>query len=145
MDEDPQVRTPGQYVSFNPNKMFNAIGAALGAKAGANAYEQTGDLGEAAAVGVGAFVRWMCWMLALGLWFFGSFIVIAWETGSYWPMINAILIAPFTLGVTWCRIIDYSLFRRGLIYRIYAPIALMVERVPTVVLYALLLIPLGSG
>jgi hypothetical protein len=145
MDERDQVRTPGQYLSADPNKFFNVVAAALGAKAGHNHYQQTGDLQQAAGVGIGAFVRWMVWMITLGVWFFNSFFVAAWETGSNTPIYTALIIAPFTLGVTWCRNVDYSLFRRGLIYKLYAPVARLIEGVPSFVLYLLVLAPTFVG
>lgn len=144
MDPNQQAsrHSPGDYVS-QPDyaKLANLLGAVLGARAARNHFQQDGDAVNAAKVGVGAFVRWMVWMTVLFLWIFGT-IVATWSYGSYLPEFLALLIAPFTLGVTWCRIIDYGLYRRGMIYRLYSPVARMVEWVPTWALYLLLLIPI---
>jgi hypothetical protein len=145
MTENYQANGPGNYVRANPNKFANIIAALLGARAGMNHYQQDGDAIQAAAMGVGAFVRWMVWMIAVVVWFFGCWWIASWNAGSYLPMYLAFLIAPFTLGVTWCRNVDYCLFRRGIIYKVYAPIAGMVEFAPTWALYALLAVPLMAG
>ena len=128
------------------------IGAAA-VKAGANHYEQTGDAVQAMSAGAIAYVRWMVWFLALCLWV--SLVVVnGLEGGRYTGTANvagmhstlfsaAILfgISPFVFGVNWCRNIDFCLFRRGLIYKLYAPIAQVSEVIPTWALYALLLVP----
>ena len=123
------------------------------AKAGANHYQQGASLGEAAGLGAGAFVRWMVWLMFFVLWWV---IVVTnsmlgglaanWSgaasqvNDSLFHMAVMFALAPFTMGVTWCRNSDYSLFRRGPIYRSFAPIACMVERVPTWAMYLPVLI-----
>ena len=129
------------------------IGAAA-VKAGTNHYQQTGDAMQSLQVGAIAYVRWMVWFLALCLWV--SLVVIngingglgatmRGDTGAVTRtvMTAAFLfgISPFTFGVNWCRNIDFCLFRRGLIYRLYAPIAQVTEPVPTWALYVILLVP----
>ena len=122
------------------------------AKAGVNHYQQGAGVAEAAGIGAYAFVRIMVWLMALVLW---SVIILlnsingglaANHSGvsgqvadSLTVMGLAFLIAPFTLGVNWCRNSDYCLFRRGPVYRFFAPISRMVEVVPTWALY----VPLG--
>ena len=116
-------------------------------------WQQTGSVEQAWNAAWGAFVRWSVWSVALGLWFF-EFAAI-WIQGNsavnlrgasagsvIASLVLLFAITPFTFGVTWCRIIDFCLFRQGLIYKLYAPIALMVEPVPTFAFYLLLPVPL---
>lgn len=127
----------------NPTRRYDAvanaviIGASL--KAGKNHYDQTGEMGEATNAAMGAFVRWNVWAITLFAWWFVLILNGLNMRGPALP-IYLFLIAPFTLGVTWCRHSDYSLFRRGVIYRIFAPVARLVEPVPTFIFY-LLMVP----
>ena len=145
MNEEQQVRTPGQYVHANPNKVMHIISGFLGARAASNYYQQTGDWRVAASKGLGAYVRWVVWFMAWGIWFFGGWVFTNFN-GTYIGMWLCFLIFPFTIGVTYVRNVDFGLhWRDPIFYRFYAPIARMVEAVPTVVLYALLILPIMAG
>jgi len=128
------------------------IGAAA-VKAGANHYQQTGDASQALQTGAVAYVRWMVFFLAICMWF-ALFAVTGLNGGrsagtasvggvhaATFKMLLLFGITPFLFGVNWCRNIDFCLFRRGLIYKLYAPIAQVTEIIPTWALYALLLVP----
>ena len=126
------------------NDAWNLITVIGSYKAGRNHYEQSGDLGKAAAAGAGIFVRFNVWLLVWLMWMM-SCIMGPFGNEAQNPNVTTLLcvaIAPFCLGVTWCRNGDYGLFKRGPVYKLFAPIARMVEPIPTGVLYALILIPM---
>lgn len=138
--------------AFDRGSKIIIAGAAY--KAGQNHYQQTGDLMGAAQTGAVAYVRWMVWFLALVFWF--CLVVVTSMSGgraagvhadsdgmhgALTSMVLLFAITPFTFGVNWCRNFDFCLFRRGLIYRLYAPIAQVTEWVPTWALYVPLLLP----
>lgn len=123
-------------------------------KAGQNHYNQTGDLGQSLQAGAVAYVRWMVWFLALVGWVTLLFInsmnggLASTMRGDSSAVGHTLFtaaylfgITPFLFGVNWCRNIDFCLFRRGLIYKLYAPIAQVTEPIPTWALYLLLLPP----
>jgi hypothetical protein len=128
--------------------------AALGAKAGQNYYELTGDFQQAVVRGAHAGRRWSNWLL-----FFG-FDMIAWfVTGFYWHRLSAInkfqgaevydwdrihqaqhvqwvmIIMFVVLMVIRNRNVDYSLFRRGIMYKLFQPLAMLLDWCPTPILY----------
>ena len=156
--ENPEWRVPGGQPSYGAPRGQSKPGVAAwgivaaAAKAGGNHYNATGDRKQALQAGAGAFVRWWVWVLAFTWWWltvlFNSMSAGA-DTfyggngaSDIFKQVVTFLIAPWFLGVTWCRCIDYSLFRRGIIYRFFAPVAALVERVPTILFYLLGLLPL---
>ena len=111
-------------------------------KAAKNWYDVTGDAEVSFNAAWGAFVRWTVWTIALGVWW--TILATMWFVHS--PGIVVFLhfaISPFLLGVTWCRTIDFCLFRQGLIYKLFRPIAARVEPVPTWAFYCLPILPIA--
>ena len=154
----PEYR-PGQQHYFAPDAPYQAarkvwwmhtlIIGAIATKAGHNHYKVTGDWGQSIQAGMGAFVRWLTWST---LWFVWA-IMLFWfatptaehgyVTADIAGMAACVIVWPFLFGVTWCRNIDYSLFRRGLVYKLYQPIAVAVEGFPSPLLYALIGVPIA--
>lgn len=128
--------------------VWNLVAAAVGYVAGRNHY-RNGESGlEAVNKGVHAYARWMAWSVSLFIWglcfmFFalgGSF-----NPASDWAGIVACtLVWPFVFGVTWCRYVDFCLFRHGLWYRLFQPIDAACDKIPTPMLYLGMLLPLGA-
>ena len=120
------------------HQLFSVIASGKAAK---NWYDQTGDPEDAFNAAWGAFVRWSVWTIAFGVWWFMFF--------GFWLYDNApaqflnVAISPFLLGVTWNRIFDFCLFRQGLVYKLFRPLAGMVEPVPTWAFYCLPILPLA--
>lgn len=139
---------------------------AVAAKAGVNHYDHNAEDGVAAAAlkGGSAAFRWWMWGSWVVVWLFTGFLyAFGWYMMSAVdmpvkggpggdPMVptigNAVagliwllIVWPLGAGVTWCRCIDFSLFRRGVWYKVFRPLARLVEWCPTVVLYGLILIP----
>lgn len=123
---------PHPYVFWRRWMMIFVGGAAI--EAGQNCYQQTGDTVLAAKVGAEAAARWALWSW---LWLFSSFAAgwscILWWTGlatgiwspAWWGYLSAPLLIigwPLWCGVTWCRNIDYCLFRRGMWYKLFQPL-----------------------
>jgi len=90
---------------------------------------------DAAEIGMAAFARWAVWLGAICtnvwtlLWCIGMLYTAATEPLSVangndvalWLACSVgILVAwPFTIGMTWCRNIDFCLFRRGIWYKLF--------------------------
>ena len=149
----------GQQHYFPPDAPYQAarklwwmhilIIGAIATKAGHNHYKVTGDWGQALQAGAGAFVRWLSWST---LWFVWAILLMwfatpteasGYVTSDILGMAACVVVWPFLFGVTWCRNIDYSLFRRGLVYKLYQPIAVAVEGIASPLLYALIGVPMA--
>ena len=129
--------------------MHTLIIGAIATKAGHNHYKVTGDWGQSIQAGMGAYVRWMVWSV---LWFVWAIMLFWFATptvehgyvsSDIAGMVFSVIVWPFLFGVTWCRNIDYSLFRRGLVYKLYQPIAVAIEGIPSPFLYGLIVVPLS--
>ena len=128
--------------------MHTAVIGLIGAKAGKNHFAVTGDWGQSIQAAAGAFARWMVWST---LWFVWAALLMWFATpteagftgNDIAGLAASLVIWPFAFGVTWCRNIDYSLFKRRLIYKLYQPIAVALEGVPSPLLYALMCVPLA--
>ena len=150
----PMLSTSTQQGYFNdiphPYKfwqrwMLVACGAAA-VKAGQNHYHQTGDMAGSAGVAAEALARWAswCWIWlfavlstgwSLAAWYVG--LTSGFWTPCWWAFIPGpvlILTWPLWCGVAWCRHIDFCLFRRGMWYRLFQPLALRTEKHPLVLL-----------
>jgi len=130
--------------------------AYIGYRAYRNYQDTTADFGESVFQGAKAARRWWVWFIWCFLWCVSfAMSLIAWRimsspgyvsytkadsftyARSMWLLVG---VSPLCLGVPWCRCINVALFKRGRIYRFYAPLAKHLEWCPTWVLY--LLIPL---
>ena len=130
----------------------------LGYRSGKNHYEVNGDLVNAAWKGGGSAFRWWVWGSAWVLWMFtGAMYAFGWWASHFTvsasgdPMVpvpsdamrglvTLWVISPFFLGVTWCRFIDFSLFKRGFIYHIFRPLARIMAWCPTWALFSLIFV-----
>ena len=127
--------------------LWNLIVAVVGAKAGWN-HHNNGESGmDAVGKGVGAYARWMCWSVSLFVWG----LLFAWYAAGganpqadWYGIVACTLVWPFVFGVTWCRYVDYCLFRRGLWYRLFQPIEAVCDQIPTPALYLGMILPLGA-
>jgi hypothetical protein len=146
---------PGKYggpVDFTiPAKkawgLWNLIALIVGAKAGWNHHNNGESVMDATGKGVGAYARWMCWSVALFVWgllFVGFAAGGSNPQGDWYGIVACTLVWPFVFGVTWCRYVDYSLFRRGLWYRLFQPIEAACDKIPTPALYLGMILPLGA-
>jgi hypothetical protein len=124
--------------------LWNLIAAIVGVKAGLN-HHHNGESGvDAVMLGAGAYVRWMCWSVCLAVW--GGLFVWYGVGGEnmmndWFGLVLCTLVWPFVFGVTWCRYVDYCLFRRGMWYRLFQPIEAAMDKVPTPVLYLGMILP----
>ena len=149
----PMLSTPTQQGYFNdiphPYKFWQrwmlifCSGAAV--KAGQNHFHQTGNMAHAASISAEALARWAAWCW---IWMFGAMATVwsltLWYAGfhgvwspAWWGYISApviILTWPLWCGVAWCRNVDFCLFRRGMWYRLFEPLALRTEKYPMVLL-----------
>lgn len=149
---------PGAYGGVpNIDGGIKAIIIGAAAKAGQNHWQASRDPGRAVEAAGGALVRWTAWATVFVLWWVIIFVsmlnsttrvsyntsaeAVAASNGDLSKVAWVFVIAPWTLGVTWVRNIDYCLFRRGLIYRFFAPIAHLVEWCPSFILYLMILFP----
>jgi hypothetical protein len=129
---------PHPYKFWQRWMLIACSGAAV--KAGQNTYHLTGDMKQAAAVSAEALARWALWCWA---WLFAAMAtgwsLLLWRTGlvlgvwspAWWGYITAPLLIitwPLWFGVTWCRNVDFCLFRRGPLYRLFQPLAVATER-----------------
>lgn len=136
----------------------------LGIRAGQNRYAVSGDLQDAIWFGAKAARRWMTWFVSLALWIIAAIIVgVAYmvthdvgcsnQVGScqyvdrgfspdfhyaiFWMTVGFL----FTIGVTYTRNIDSSLFSRNPVYWVFRPVAFLVAWVPSFFLYVLVFVP----
>lgn len=126
---------------------YTIVIAGVAAKAGHNHYKQTGDYEVAVKKGVGAFARWFCWGIALLTWgLFAAFYSLGAGSGTWGENISGIIacsfIWPFLLGVPWCRFVDYSLFKRGMWYRLFQPIDAAMDAIPSPVFFLGIIVPI---
>lgn len=127
----------------------------VGLKAGRNHYDHNEEgIANAAWKGGGAALRWwiwgswvVLWLFSFALYAFGFYMVpkMAVDTHNQGDaltgMIAMLAVWPLCIGVTWCRFIDFSLFKRGVWYRVFQPLARVLEWCPTWVLFLTILIP----
>ena len=125
------------WKAFKWLAIFNAF---VGAKAGLNHYRQNGDVRLSVWYGFLAFLRWMSWSLTWIAW--AGLLWWSLTPGAYgltaqdiWTALALVAISPFVLGVTWCRFIDFSLFRRGFFYSIFTNLAKPLDAVPTLLFF----------
>lgn len=139
-ERSPEVGDPGRYGGMPDfGKGATIFTGIVAAKAAKNWYDITGDPKEAAQRGVESFVHWTIWSIVVLMWW-----VVLLVSGLNYPepseqvflFFLSLCFAPFTIGVTWCRNIDRSLFRRGKLYRLYQPLARRCEQVGTGWFYA---------
>lgn len=139
----PEPGEPGRYGGVpNIGRFTTLLTLAVAARAGKNWYDMNGDPVEAAQKGTEAFVHWTIWSIIVFTWWLNFAIgglagrAHGWGDGLFRVAV-LLTIAVFTIGVTWCRNIDRSLFRQGVIYRLYRPVARATEGVPTTIWYVL--------
>jgi hypothetical protein len=137
----PQPGEPGRYGGMpNLGRASTWITAAIGAKAAANWYHMNGDAKEAAEKGVESFVHWTIWSGIVFAWWLTFAIGGLNGQTEVFESLFRILLGCFVIGVSWCRNIDRSLFRRGILYKVYGRLAKAVEAVPTPLIYGLALL-----
>jgi hypothetical protein len=128
--------------------LWNLVAAIVGFVAGRNHY-RNGESGvQAISLGVQAYARWMAWSVCLFIWgccFLWSAAGGSPNPASDWAcLVVCVAVWPFVFGVTWCRYVDYCLFRHGLWYRLFQPIDAACDKIQTPVLYLGMLLPLGA-
>jgi hypothetical protein len=129
-------------------------------RAGRNHYELHGDLAEAILYGAHAMRRWWSWLIMTQVWLFwlGLNAWLFYLThhdirGESYPDITGMLGGlqavgkiglPITfvlaVAVPYCRNVDYSLFKRRLVYRLFQPLVILLDRVPNGWLYVTVLV-----
>jgi len=133
-------------------------------RAGRNHYELHGDMAEAILYGAHAMRRWWSWLIMTQVWLFW-FALNAWLfylvhhdiRGESYPDITGMLAGERNVGkiglpitfvlavaVPYCRNVDYSLFKRRLVYRLFQPVTRLLDRVPVGWLYVTILFGLFS-
>jgi hypothetical protein len=133
----------------------------LGWKAGRNYYEVRPVIEEAIIHGAHALRRWWIWIFFLNVWL-GSTLFAAWMLwlrfhevrGEGYPDIsgdlnivtrNVLMFLPvslLSLLITYCRNVDFSLFKRRFVYRLLFPLVVTLDRVPNWLLYLIVFCPL---
>ena len=128
----------------------------LAYRAGRNYYTLHPDITDAFEHGAHALRRWWVWLFFTKVWL-GSLLVILWmgymelhdranPGNAYWvddgdakvTLRNGLIfLVPSLLAVlvTYCRNVDYSLFKRRFVYRILRPLVKVLDKVPNWVLY----------
>ena len=138
----------------------------LAYRAGRNHYNVHGDLEEAIVYGAHALRRWWIWLFFVKVWIFST-LFLGWmlylrfhdiRGESFQPNGPAfnnvtytllVFIGPALLAllVTYCRNVDYSLFKRRFVYRVLRPVVIVLDKVPAWGLYlivpCMLLFPTG--
>jgi hypothetical protein len=124
----------------------------LGAKAGKNWFDATGNLPTATANGLYSAFRWKVWGGTLCAWTILTLVPAAMfmELGQtrqgyalltlVWLAVMAV-IGLFSLGATYVYAIDLSLFKQGKLYRQLRPVAVRARNVHWAVLHTLVAIP----
>jgi hypothetical protein len=131
-------------------------------RAGRNHYELHGDLAEAILYGAHAMRRWWSWLIMTQVWLFWL-ALNAWLfylthhdiRGESYPDITGMIGGlqmvgkiglPITfvlaVAVPYCRNVDYSLFKRRLVYRLFQPLVILLDWVPNGWLYVTILVGL---
>jgi magnesium-transporting ATPase (P-type) len=118
-------------------------------RAGANYYNLHADLPTAIVHGIRAARRWWVWSFFLTVWLFSAaFILMMYsqrangaildeETG-YKITNNGLIILPIALLallVTYCRNVDFCLFKRRFVYKVMRPLVRLIDKLPNWLLY----------
>jgi hypothetical protein len=129
----------------------------LAYRAGRNFYNVHPNLEDAAIHGAHALRRWWVWLFFIKVWLFSAAFILwmyylrlhdnATGPGSDFIINDAdhskivsnglfFLIPAFVaLLITYCRNIDYSLFKRRLVYKVLRPLTVVLTWVPNWLLY----------
>lgn len=127
----PQVGEPGRYGQFpDLGAKANWITGLVAVKAAVNWWNFTGDAKQTASKFAETFVHWNLWAIAWFLWLV-SYVMF---TPSWVPTWE-VLFGAVLLGIAWNRNVDRSLFRRGLWYKLWSPVAKRADAIPTFLLY----------
>ena len=138
---DPQQQMPQQSPYRGQRGKAAVFSASIGVMAGANHYKVDGNLENAANRGVGMTVRVFGWLCLWFTWLVINVPILAYDNGEPLLVVPAHFVGGLGLGVLWCRNSDYALFNRGPLYKTFAPLAQALERIPTLGIYLLTLMP----
>lgn len=148
--------SPGTEALFTlKDKLQTGLLGFIAYRAGRNHYELHGDMAEAILYGAHAMRRWWSWLIMTQVWLFWL-ALNAWLfylthhdiRGESYPDITGMIGGlravgkiglPITfvlaVAVPYCRNVDYSLFKRRLVYRLFQPLVVLLDKVPNGWLY----------
>lgn len=147
-------RTGGEALQELRSKLEVGLLGFLAWRAGRNYYNIQPDFGDAVIHGATALRRWWVWLFFVKVWLFSAaftgwmlylrFHDIRGESfvanSSDFNNVTFTLLAFLPFGllgllVAYCRNVDFSLFKRRLVYKVARPLTVVLDRVPSGVLY----------
>ena len=149
-------RTGMEALGELKDKLEVGILGFLAYRAGRNHYNVHGDLEEAIIYGAHALRRWWIWIFFVKVWLFSAAFT-AWMLYLHFHDIRGesfqanssdfnnvtltglIFLGPaaLALAILYCRNVDYSLFKRRLVYKVLRPLVVVLDRVPAWGLYVI--------
>jgi len=144
-----QPRTGMEALGELKDKLEVGLLGFLAYRAGRNHYNVHGDLEEAIVYGAHALRRWWVWIFFVKVWIFSA-LFLCWmlylrfhdiRGESFVPNSSAFDNVTYTLAaflpvallgllVIYCRNVDYSLFKRRFVYRVFRPLTKVLDWVP---------------
>ena len=147
-------RTGGEALQELRSKLEVGLLGFLAWRAGRNYYNMHPDFGDAVIHGATALRRWWVWLFFVKVWIF-SVLFLCWmlwlrfhdirgesfvSNSAAFDNVTYTLIAFLPLAllgllVVYCRNVDFSLFKRRLVYRVLRPLVAVLDRVPAWAFY----------